>query len=467
VSREPPLALGEERGDDHQEPQIEAPAFPAPRRTPERQPAAPRGRDRVEDDRARSGPREPWRAATSPLEEAAEAGVEEEIDEEALVSLAEIPEVEETPAPTYDEEPQEEEEEESDEEARLREEREARRRARIAKVEPEPPAPPTRAPRRRAAFLAHADRESIAATLLLARETRLIEGIWIYPQADLMTFFRSVATDLREETPICVVGFTARPARETLQAASLYRDRLTWFDHHDWPPEDLEGLRAAIGGEAVHVDPAAGSALPLVLEHCARRSRFSDKLVDLLTGRFSRHDYERWGRLWWWRLGELAGRPGERRAELDPLVTGRPSDLARQAARAVVPDPPAEASWVAERDFRLVHFGGYTLVRVPVAPSIDLYLAARIARERYAAEISLAWMEGGDRFVLGADDATSRRALDLSALADHLGDKFGFVTVLPDTDHVARFRIEGAAAHPERIDEVVGEIAMGRSVLEG
>src|SRR5690606_1923238 len=216
----------------------------------------------------------------------------------------------------YEDEEEGDDEAESPEEARLKAEREARRRARIAKAAPEVAAAPPRPPRRRAAFLAHADRESIAAAVLLARETRLVEGIWIYPQQDLMTFFRGVATDLRDDTPIYVIGFVASPARDALQAASLYRDRLTWFDHHEWPPEDLEGLRAAIGSESVHVEPGAGSVLPLVLAHCTRRSRFSDKLVDLVTGRFSRHDYERWGRLWWWRLGELASRPGERRAEL-------------------------------------------------------------------------------------------------------------------------------------------------------
>src|SRR5690606_4284349 len=123
--------------------------------------------------------------------------------------------------------------------------RAARRRARIAKAGPEVAAAPPRPPRRRAAFLAHADRESIAAAVLLARETRLVEGIWIYPQQDLMTFFRGVATDLRDDTPIYVIGFVASPARDAIRAASLYRDRLTWFDHHEWPSEDLEGLRAA------------------------------------------------------------------------------------------------------------------------------------------------------------------------------------------------------------------------------
>jgi hypothetical protein len=79
---------------------------------------------------------------------------------------------------------------------------------------------------------------------------RLVEGLWIYPQSELMTFFRSVATDLREDVPIFVIGFTARPAREVIQTASLYRGRLIWFDHHSWPPEDVEALRVAIGATA-------------------------------------------------------------------------------------------------------------------------------------------------------------------------------------------------------------------------
>jgi hypothetical protein len=426
-----------------------------------------RGRDR---DRDRERDREE-RPRPAPVAAAAADEAEEDDDdleeEDLVVALAEvpdIPEVEEEPAEGGFEE--EEEEEESPEEARLREEREARRRARIAKVEPVV-TPPPRPPRRRAAFLAHADRESIGAAVLLARETRLVEGIWVYPQADLMTFFRSVATDLREDTPIWVIGFTASPARDTLQAASLYRDRLTWFDHHDWPPEDVQGLRASIGEEAVHVEPGAGSVLPLVLASCTRRSRFSDKLVDLLTGRFSRHDWERWGRLWWWRLGQLAARPGERRADLDALIAGRPSDLSREASRAAPPPLPAEVEWVAGRDFRLVHFGGYVLVRVPTPAELDLHLAARIARERYGAALSVAWTEGGDRFALGSDEGASRRAFDLGAMVEHLAEKFGWVQPLADADHVARFRLRGAADHPERIDEVVAEIAMGRSILEG
>jgi hypothetical protein len=460
------VARAEEPGEeeDESEPESRAEPRPEPARVPREE---PRGRGRSRRGRGRG--RERQRPAVLEVGEGGESSDEEELEgEEGLVTLAEVPE------PTEVEEPaaeagyeDEEEEEESPEEARLHAEREARRRARIAKTEPEVAPAPPRPPRRRAAFLVHADRESIAAGVLLARETRLIEGIWVYPQADLMTFFRSVATDLREEAPICVIGFTASPARDTLQAASLYRNRLTWYDHHEWPPEDLEGLRRAIGAEAVHVEPTAGGILPAALSACTRRSRFSDKLVDLLVGRFSRHDYERWGRLWWWRLGHIAGRPGERRAELDALIAGRPSDLAREAARAAPAPTPAEAEWVAGRDFRLVHFGGFVLARVPVAPELDPYLTARIVRERYAAALSLAWTEGAEVFVLGGDEGTSRRALDLAAMVDHLAEKFGFVRVLADGDHVARFRIEGAADRPDRIDEVVSEIAMGRSLLEG
>ena len=214
-------------------------------------------------------------------------------------------------------------------------ERELRRRARIAKAAPEvePPAAP-QLPRRRAAFVAHADRDSLASAIVLARDLRLVEGFWVYPQADLMTFFRSVATDLRGETPIYLVGFTATPARDTIGAAALYAGRIAWFDHHDWPPEDLESLRLAIGKENVHVQPGAGSSLPLVLDVRSRRSRFSDKLVELVTARFSLHDHERWGRVWWQRLAELAARPGDKRAAVEPLLVGRPSDLAHEAERA-------------------------------------------------------------------------------------------------------------------------------------
>jgi hypothetical protein len=98
---------------------------------------------------------------------------------------------------------------------------------------------------------------------------------------------------------------------------------------------------------------------------------------------------------------------------------------------------------------------------------MDLQLGARIARERYAAELSVDATEDDERCGLGSDENATRRPFDLGSMVDHLAEKFGWVHALADADHVARFRVEGAAAHPERIDEVVGEIAMGRSILEG
>jgi hypothetical protein len=209
----------EGEGGDEEEP------APALEREPEREAArgprerGRRGRARGRRDRERDRDRERPPAAAAeeePLGEDEDADEDEgALLDEAIAELAEVPELE-TPEPIFEEDDEEEAEPESEEQRRLREEREKRRRARLAKGDPEPEAkPPPRPPRRRAAILAHADRESIAAAVLLARDLRLIEGIWIYPQSELMHFFRTVATDLREDTPIVVVGFTASPARET------------------------------------------------------------------------------------------------------------------------------------------------------------------------------------------------------------------------------------------------------------
>lgn len=423
---------------------------------------------------ARGGRRErgerPPRAQTE-LRESAD-DVDEDTDlADALVQLSpDAPEFVEEPEVPYEEDEEEAEEEGDPEGEQMRRERERRRRARVAKAAPPVPAeaPPEKPQRpKRVAILAHADRDSLTAAVLLARELRLLEGIWVYPQSELMTFFRGVATDLREETPIHVIGFSASPARDVIQAAALYRGRLTWYDHHAWPPEDLESLRAAIGGDAVHVTAGARSSLPPVLAGCGRRSRFSDKLVDLVCARFSHHDYERWGRVWWGRLAAIAARGGERRADLEPLLVGRPSDLAREAAVAQAPPLPPEVDYVAERDFRLVHFAGYGLVVVPVPPELDPHLAARIARERYGAALSLAWLEGEDIVLLAADEVPGRRALDVLSMAEHLAGKHDWIDTLSDADHVARFAVRRLALHPERIDELLAEIAMGRSILEG
>ena len=380
-------------------------------------------------------------------------------DDEDGLDLAEVPDLEPEASPRYDDDEEAAGEEDSEPDAGA-----AARSAPapVAAPEPEPP----KLPRGRGAIIAHADRDSLLAAILLARDIRTVVGLWVYPQEELMNVFRGVATDLGDDTSIYLIGFTLKPARDVLQAASLYRDRILWFDHHVWPPEDVQGLRDAIGEAAVNLAPGSGSSLPLVLEKCSRRSRFTDKLVDLAGGRFTQHDYERWGRLWWWRLGQAIEKTGDRKGDVDGLLSGRPSDLAREAATVEAPPIPPEVSFVSQRDFRLIHFGGYGLVVLEVPEEFDLHLTARVARERYEASLSLAYRPGGELVIFAADEPGGKRSFDLTALADHVAQKLDWAEQLTDVDHVARLRIRELATHPERLDEVIGEIAMGRSILE-
>ncbi len=340
--------------------------------------------------------------------------------------------------------------------------RESRRRTRQGDSVDESRPPP----RKRSAILVHADPDSLLSAILLARDIRQLEGLWIYPQAELMTFFRSIATDLRDDTPIFVVGFSPSPAHDVIQASALYRGRLTWFDRHVWPPEDLAAMRDSLGADSIMGGEGLDSTLPLVLETCSRRSRFSDKLVDLATGRFTQHDFERWGRLWRWRAGEITTKSGDIRGDVAALLTGRPSDLAKEAALVEIPQAPPEVAWVAERDFRLVHFGGHAMVVLDVDPRFDIHLASRIARERYNATLSLSRTEGEEVFVFAGDETTGKRSLDYMAVADHLVEKLEWVESRADADHVSRFCVRDLGRHPDRLEEVIGEIAMGRSLLE-
>ena len=401
--------------------------------------------------------------APSPSADAPDAGGSEpdadDADDDALIAeevedleLEEVPDFE-APAPAY-----EDDEEEEAGEGPVRPPR------RAGPAEPVVEMPEL--PRKRSAIVAHADRDSIVAAVLIARDVRSIDGLWVYPQDELMSFFRGVATDLSDDTPIYVVGFRPKPAIDVLQTASLYRERLKWFDHQEWPPEDLQALRDTLKEGAVHVTPGAGSSLPAVLECCSRRSRFTDKLVDLVAARFSEHDYERWGRLWWWRLGEMVGKTGDRRGDVDGLLSGRPSDLAKEAADVPTPPAPAEVEYVSKRDFRLVRFAGYGLVVVEVPEQLDLHLTARVARERYGAPLALAFRPDSEFLVFSGDELAGRRSLDLGALVEHVANKLEWVEQLSDVDHVARMRVRQLPSHPERLDEIVAEIAMGRSILE-
>jgi len=431
-------------------------------RSARRRPRRRGGRRRESGDRGDAGRAEGKQEPADP--EPATANEEEDDDLElAITPLSDDAPDFEAPVPGYDEE--EDLGEDVSEETKRVLEREKRRRARRSPAVPtaEPPRPP---PRKRVAILACADRDSLLSAILLARELRLVEGLWVYPQEELMTFFRGVVTDLRDDTPLHVVGFTPSPAGEVLRTVPLYANRLHWYDHHEWAPEDLGAVRGVLADEALHLTPAAGSSLPAVLSTSTRRSRFSDKLVDLSAGRFSHHDYERWGRLWWHRLGEIASRRGDQRREVEALLAGRPSDLAAEAAGVPVPPIPEEVTWVSRRDFRVVHFAGYTLIVLEVDEGLDLHLASRVARERFSAAFSLTRRKGSELFVLGAEEMSGKRSFDLGGMLEHLGSKLGYVTVLADEDHISRIRVSDIDAHPERLDEIVSEIAMGRSTLD-
>ena len=68
--------------------------------------------------------------------------------------------------------------------------------------------------------------------------------------------------------------------------------------------------------------------------------------------------------------------------------------------------------------------------------------------------------------MLGAEEMSGKRSFDLGGMLEHLGSKLGYVTVLADEDHISRIRVSDIDAHPERLDEIVSEIAMGRSTLD-
>jgi hypothetical protein len=149
------------------------------------------------------------------------------------------------------------------------------------------------------------------------------------------------------------------------------------------------------------------------------------------------------------------------------LLVGRASDLALEAADVEQPPAPPEVEFVASRDFRVVHFGGFRMVVVPTPLEFDVHLAGRVARERYTAQLSLTFSEGEEVFILAGEEGPLRRNLDLLSMAAHLVAKHDWIDALPVDDFVARFRVRDLAGNPERLDEVIGEIAMGRSILEG
>ena len=343
-------------------------------------------------------------------------------------------------------------------EATLAEHEEEAERGPIAEpVEVSPP----RARRQRAAILVRDDPDAILAGLVLARDRRTIVSFRVAPQEGLMDFFKGPATDIADNVDVLVVGFSAQPRpKEVLDTVELFRGRLQWFDHHEWAIEDLVRLRAALGRDSIVIEEDASSPLGAVSEVTERRSRFTDKLVDLSARRLSEGDMQKWGNRVIALIKRMAQTPGEHRAEIMPVLAGKPTDL---------PSAPdvylAETSWVEENDPRIVHFGEYQLAVARVPSNLDAGEVGRRLRLRTGARLSLATREGDDIVVLSCND--EKRPLNVSGLLDAVGSQQPWVMPKSGGDRIGRARVEGLPEHPERMEALIGEIVRHRSVLYG
>lgn len=320
---------------------------------------------------------------------------------------------------------------------------------------------PPRARRQRAAILVRDDPDSILAALVLARDRRTIVSFRVAPQEGLMDFFKGPATDIADNVDVLVVGYSAQPRpKEVLDTAELFRGRLQWFDHHEWAIEDLVRLRAVLGRDSIVIEENATSPLGAVCEVTERRSRFTDKLVDLSARRLSETDMQKWGNRVIALIKRLAETPGEHRAEIVAVLNGKPTDL---------PSAPdvyrAETDWVAENDPRMVHFGEYQLAVARVPSHLDPGEIGRRLRLRTGARLSLATVEGDDLVVLSCND--EKRPLNVSGLIDAVGQHQPWVIPKSGGDRIGRARIDGLPEHPERFETLIGEIVRHRSVLYG
>jgi len=321
--------------------------------------------------------------------------------------------------------------------------------------------PPPRARRSRAAIVVRDEPDSILAALVLARDRRTIVSFRVLPQEALMDFFKGPATDLPDNVDLLVVGFTAQPRpKEVLDTAELFRGRLQWFDHHDWAIEDVERLRLALGRDSILIAEDAASPLVAVSEVTERRSRFTDKLVDLSARRMSEADMQKWGYRVIQLIQRMAANPGEHRAEIVSVLAGKPTDLP-----SAVDVYGPESQWVEEHDPRIVHFGEYQLAVCQVPRNLDPGEVGRRVRLRTGARLSLAAREGDDLVVLASND--EKRPLNVMSLLDAVGGELSFVRPKTGGDRVGRARVEELAQRPERIEELIGGIVRHRSILYG
>jgi hypothetical protein len=321
---------------------------------------------------------------------------------------------------------------------------------------------PARRPRRaRSAIVVRDDLDAILAALVLARERRGLMMFRVCRQDQLMEFFKTGGTDLDDSVDVLLIGFTAQPLpAEILQTAALYRGRLQWFDHHEWPIEDLERLREAIGRDAIVFAPNGSSPLAAVMQVTERRSRFTDKLVELSARRLPEAEMERWGYRVIGLIQRLARQPGEHRPAIQPVLIGKPVEL--PAAPDAYQD---EARFVESHEPRVFYFGEYAMAVAQVPEKLDAGEVGRRLRLRTGARLSLTTRVGDDLLLLGCNE--ERRHLNVLGMIEHLAAKLPWSQARPAGDRAGRLRVLDLPRHPERLEAVIGEIVRHKSILYG
>jgi len=315
--------------------------------------------------------------------------------------------------------------------------------------------------RQRAAIAVQNDPDCILAALVLARDRRHLVFFYVCDQAELMDFFRGKATDLEENADLLLVGFTAQPLpREVIASAALYSGRLQWIDHHDWPVEDVEGLREAIGSDSIIFAEGASSSLVPVLTTTERRSRFTDKLLDLCARRLSEVDMAKWGYRLMGLIRKMCDHSGDYRGEISPLLSGKPAELPE--VDSVYAE---EEGWLEGNDPRLVHFSDYQMAVLEVPAPLDAGEVSRRARLKTGARLSLTAREGEETVTLSCTE--EKRHVNVLGIVEHISNHMAWAHVRPGGDRAGRFSIDEFGQHPERLEAVIGEIVRRKSILDG
>lgn len=407
---------------------------------------------------AELAPEEELERETTAVEEELPTEMLEAEEGEAEGEAEEVAAAEE--APSEEEELEEEPREEVEESA---EEEELEQAPGLTEEEPEAALEkePPRIRRPRAAIVVKSDVDAILAGLVLARDRRHVALFWVCPQEGLMDFFKTGATDLAEDVDICLVGFTAQPVpKDLLQTAEIYRGRIQWIDHHRWPVEDLEALRRAVGDDAIVIVEGAGGPLAAVVRVTERRSRFTDKLVDLWAHRLSENDMRKWGYRVAALLRRLASSSGDRRQEIVPILAGKPSSL---------PEPgeiyAEEEAWLRSHAPRVVYFGQYQMAVLHVPQHLDAAELGRRARLGTGARLSLVTRDGEETVTLVAGE--EKRSMNLQGLGEQLAARLSWVEPRPGGDRALRVAVDDLSRHPERLEVLISEIARSKSILYG